>query len=108
MGTKHTARHTPGPWTASLVVGRYCAIELQPASNRARQRAIGNDRSGAGCKAELEANRALVEALPELLTALQALFDCDALCDGYRRDDNPEWDAAEVKLARAALAKAIR
>ena len=93
------SKHTPGPWTATMIYGRYCAFELQPASTRARDLAFGKDRSGAGCVEELKANGRLVEAAPELLEALRLAVTA------LRAHGVGELDGALLQC-RAAIAKA--
>jgi hypothetical protein len=88
-----SAQHTPGPWRVTKIDGRYAAFEIQPASTRNRNRALGN--GDAASRGEVEAVRRLIEHTPYLLAALEEIVKSD-----------PYNQSSAGTIARAAIAKA--
>jgi len=95
-------KHTPGPWLSAT--DRYghpshVAAEVGAICNfgTAVRRARGID--------EIQANSRLIAAAPDLLTALQMLYDKTA--DYIRLNNLGGMDNQCMQLARAALAKAV-
>ena len=64
-----THKHTPGPWSATHILGRWWIEDADPAAFCRRRIAIVDD--GAGIYSP-EANARLIAAAPDLLAALEA------------------------------------
>lgn len=98
------ARHTPGPWHWENGGNRLAPVNVDP--SRSAVHSILDADGGYGLLgkpndevlAELDADRALIAAAPELLEALQAI-----LSDGVHCDVVPHLH----RKARAAIAKAL-
>ena len=95
-------KHTPGPWKVTRLDGYYAGYYLQPAGTRARLRAIGEDASGAGSAAELEANARLIAAAPDLLSALGPFV----LAKSSEELVTLVVRSSDIAAARAAIRKA--
>ena len=88
---RRVRQHTPGPW-------EYCYSWVQAVDGK---RPIANF----NFVAATEADACLIAAAPELLTALQMLYDETA--DYIRLNNLGGMDNQCMQLARAALARAV-
>jgi hypothetical protein len=88
------SEYTPGPWVVGGATGLRNQVSIDPCVATAY---------GAG--KEVEANARLMAAAPDLLEALQDLFDADMehVLMGDGKDDQVE----AIAKARAAVAKAL-
>lgn len=97
------SKHTPGPWHWPHDSNDLCPVNPDP-QHMAVSSILTADggfgflgRSSADTLAELDADRRLIAAAPDLLDALKTLL--------FAADDSQSYDAALVS-ARAAIAKA--
>ncbi len=98
----NTARHTPGPW----LWDGHTLMPAQPDPDRSAVHSILDAEGGYGFMcgdvrqtcAELDADRVLIAAAPELLEALQRLLSWEIARLPVRSED--------IAFARAAIAKA--
>lgn len=101
MTTPNKTQHTPGPWFAD---GHYiCSAEPDI---YARQIAVTCD-DGITGNSERIANARLIAAAPELLEALNGLFEqCSMIHKQWGDGDNTRAADAAIAAGRAAIARA--
>lgn len=104
----NTARHTPGPW----LWDGHTLMPAQPDPDRSAVHSILDAEGGFGflgsdmhqtC-AELDADRLLIAAAPDLLHALQRLHDCMQAQDIDTEAKRPTEDEYQACMAAAAAA----
>lgn len=99
-----TAKHTPGPWHWPHDSNSLCPVNPDPEHSAVSEILYADGgygflgRSNSDTLAELEADRRLIAAAPDLLAALELL-----LLSGDVRD---AAEKAALTQARAAIAKA--
>jgi hypothetical protein len=95
-----SAAHTPGPWVY-FYKHKYDEHHVSvPAPGRSFKLALFDN----GCQSEnAEADARLIAAAPDLMDALKALLSLD---DDHQRGSGDEDVCQEVRMARAAIAKA--
>lgn len=94
-------KHTPGPWDDStgLLLGAGGVPVAEPLPTR-----VGGDVLAQ--MPRIIADRALICAAPELLTALRALMDCLTAAEDANARIEPRDMRVNMQAARAALARA--
>lgn len=99
MQTEQTAQHTPGAWEAKRDLARNYGFDITSDNGR---KIIAETIGG-----EHEANARLIAAAPDLLDALERLFENCAMVHNRWGDNCNQKEAdAAIATARAAIAKA--
>ena len=95
-------KHTPGPWSATHIIGSWWIEDDDPTAFCRRRIAIVDD--GAGIESP-DANARLIAAAPELLAALEAAreFIIDGMAMGFvgMPEDEDVMEVIEKAISKA-------
>jgi hypothetical protein len=104
---KMNAQHTPGPWRATAW-GETISIDSPHGNYSGIARLNFSGNADYGIPPQLEtANARLIAAAPDMLEALESLFEeCAMVHKHWGEGNNTEKAAAAISKAQAAIRKA--